>query len=175
MPDETDIRVATLHPGGLNGGVMTARFSLISGGPVRVGLRLLVAAGLAVDAFVHFDLASTYDSVGASITQGTLFRIAAAAAVLTALLVLLIGRMAVYVAAFLVAISALAAVLIYQWADIGAVGPLPDMYEPVWYPEKTISALGEAVAAGAAALLVAHRFRVGHAVRRSARVGGAHR
>lgn len=36
------------------------------------------------------------------------------------------------------------------------LGPFPAMYEPVWFPDKTLSAVAEAVAAlvaGAAALL----------------------
>lgn len=119
------------------------------------GLRVLVAAGLAVDAYIHFQLAPTYDALGTSITQGTLFRIEAVAAAVVALLVLVVGRTTVYLAAALVSGSALGAVLLYRWVDVGALGPLPNMYEPAWYPDKTISALGEAVAAVAAVALVA--------------------
>jgi hypothetical protein len=131
------------------------------------GLRALGAGGLAIDAYVHFDLATTYDAVGGAITQGMLFRIEAAAATLVALLLLLVGRTAVYVAALLVAGSALAAVVVYRWIDVGAIGPLPNMYEPVWYQDKTISALAEGVAALAAALLLAMalRARRGHGTR----------
>ena len=46
----------------------------------RLPLRLLVAAGLAVDAYVRFDLASAYDTTSARISQGTLFQIEGAAA-----------------------------------------------------------------------------------------------
>jgi len=43
---------------------------------------------------------------------------------------------------------------------VGAVGPLPNMYEPLSYPEKTDSLIAEAVAALAAlALLALHRAR----------------
>lgn len=125
------------------------------GGWVGWGLRVLAAGGLAIDACVHFQLAPAYDSLGSTVTQGALFRIEAAVAALVAVLLLLVGRTTVYVSAALVAGSALGAVLVYRWVDVGALGPLPNMYEPVWYPDKTISAVGEAVATMAALVLVA--------------------
>lgn len=125
------------------------------GGWVGWGLRVLAAGGLAIDAYVHFQLAPAYDSLGSTITQGTLFRIEAAVAALVAVLLLLVDRTMVYVSTALVAGSALATVLVYRWVDVGALGPLPNMYEPVWYPDKTISAAGEAVATVAALVLVA--------------------
>jgi hypothetical protein len=136
-----------------------------SGGPINAGLRLLVAAGLAVDAYVHFDLASAYDAIGGSITQGMLFRAEAVAAVVVALLVLVVGRLPVYLAAFAVAAGGLAAVLLYRWVDVGPLGPLPNMYEPVWYSEKTFSAVAQAIAALAAAVLAARAVRASHARR----------
>jgi hypothetical protein len=45
--------------------------------------------------------------------------------------------------------------LLYAFIDVGGFGPLPDMYDPIWYTEKTISAIAEAVAAvGALCLLL---------------------
>lgn len=127
-------------------------------------LRVLAAAGLAVDGYVHFDLATTYDAVGSTLTQGTLFRVQAGAAVLAALLILLIrrtpiGRIWVYAVVFLVAASALVPVLLYTYVDVGSLGPLPNMYEPAWYPDKTLSAIGEAVAIVAAGSLLALTLR----------------
>ncbi|MFJ9906186.1 hypothetical protein ACIRVK_25395 [Streptomyces sp. NPDC101152] len=125
-------------------------------------LRLLTAAGLAVDAYVHADLAATYDPVAKTIGQGDLFRAEAGAAALAAVLLLLFGtRPLVWVFALLVAAAGLAAVLLYRYVDIGAFGPLPSMYEPVWYPEKTASAVAEAAATATAAagLLLARRRR----------------
>ena len=126
-------------------------------------LRLLTAAGLAVDAYVHADLAATYDPVVKTISQGDLFRVEAGAAALAALLVVLFGtRPLVWGYALLVAAAGLAAVLLYRYADVGAVGPLPNMYEPLWYPEKTASAVAEAAATltAAAGLLLARRLRM---------------
>jgi len=49
----------------------------------------------------------------------------------------------------------LGAVLLYRYVNVPMLGPFP-VYEPVWFPDKTLSAVAEAVAAlvaGAAALL----------------------
>ena len=143
-------------------------------------LRLLTAAGLAVDAYVHADLATTYDPVVRTIGQGDLFRVEAGAAALAALLLVLFGtRPLVWGYALLVAAAGLAAVLLYQYVDVGPLGPLPDMYEPLWYPEKTASAFAEAAATltAAAGLLLAllrrARRRVPGTSTRDARPGEA--
>jgi plastocyanin len=104
-----------------------------------------------VDAYVHADLAPAYDGIHASISQGTLFRIEAAVAAAAALIVLAAARRAGYGLAFLVAASALGALLLYRYVDVGRLGTLPNMYEPSWFPEKTTAAVAE----GAAALLAA--------------------
>ncbi len=109
-------------------------------------VRLLASAGLAVDAYVHADLASRYDPIRASISQGNLFRAEAAAASLAALLVLLLPRRETYAFAVTVAASALGAILLYRYVDVGALGPLPNMYEPIWFTEKTVSAVAEGAA-----------------------------
>jgi hypothetical protein len=117
-------------------------------------LRLLTAAALAVDAYVHADLATRYDPnrVGAEISQGDLFRVHAAAAALAALAVMLSARRLVWAFAALVAAAGLLAVLLYRYADPGAIGSLPDMREPAWYPEKTLTTIAEAAATVAALL-----------------------
>ncbi|MGH3390765.1 MAG: hypothetical protein ACRDOO_18010 [Actinomadura sp.] len=123
---------------------------------MRILFRLLVAAGLAVDAYVHWTFAPDMAFVeGGSIGGDVLFRLQAVVAALVAVLVLGWARRWTYAVAFLVASSALGAVLFFYFVDIGAVGPLPAMHDPAWYAEKTISAVGEAVAAVAA--LVGYR------------------
>jgi hypothetical protein len=114
---------------------------------IRVPLTLLTVLGLGVDAYVHFDLAVQFDVGGGGLTQGLLFRIEAVAAIVVALIALVFpGRRWAVVPAFLVAVSALGAILLYRYVDIGQLGPLPDMYDPAWYPEKALSAVAEAVA-----------------------------
>jgi hypothetical protein len=117
-------------------------------------LRLLVVAGLAVDVVVHLHLAAGYDLNTAVVSEGALFRVEAALAALAAVLVLVTRWRVGVVLALLVAAGGVVAVLVYQYVDVGAVGPFPDMYEPISYPEKTYSLLAEAVAAVAALALL---------------------
>ena len=115
--------------------------------------RLVIAGGLAVDAYVHTKLAGDFDAVRGTISQGGLFRIEAGVASLVALLALLLPRRRLlYLMAGTVAGSALGAVLLYRYVNVGALGPLPNMYEPVWYQDKTLSAFAEAVSFVAAAV-----------------------
>lgn len=114
---------------------------------VRSVLRLLGAAGLAVDAFVHTDLAGRYDfGNGGSIHQSTLFLIQAGFAAAAALAIAVRGRRPEAAFGFVVAAAAFGAVMLYRYVDVGALGPLPNMYEPIWFAEKTVSAVAEAVA-----------------------------
>lgn len=111
-------------------------------------LRIITAAGLAYDAYVHADLAANYDHMVGHhhITQGQLFLVEAGVASAAALLVLLLGRWIGFTLAFVVAASALGAVLLYRYVDVGSLGPIPNMYEPLWYAEKTRSAWAEGTA-----------------------------
>jgi hypothetical protein len=122
-------------------------------------LRVATAAALGVDAVVHWQNAPAYDAVGTTITQGMLFRAEAAVAVAAGLLVLVRPRTSSWVAALLVAASALVAVLLYRYVDLGTLGPLPDMYENTWQvPGKLLSAYAEAAAVVLATLgLLTHR------------------
>jgi hypothetical protein len=114
-------------------------------------LRLVTAAMLAIDAYIHADLATRYDNNRhATLSQGDLFRIEAGVAAFAALLILVLATRVTWALAFVVAASALAAVQIYAHYDIGRIGPLPDMYEPLWYGEKARAAVAEAIATGAA-------------------------
>ena len=110
--------------------------------------RAVTSAGLAVDAYVHADLAARYDlnRGSAAISQGDLFRVEAGVSALAALLILLSGAVAVSGYAFVVSASALGGLLLYLHFD-GSIGPLPNMYEPTTYPEKTLAAVAEGVAA----------------------------
>lgn len=121
---------------------------------LRVTLVVVVVMGLAVDAYVHLHLASTFDPIRATISQGQLFRAEGYAAILAGAFILIRpGRPSAAVAA-LVAGGGLAAVLLYAVVDMGAIGPLPNMYDPTWSHPKTWSAAAEAAAALAAVILV---------------------
>jgi hypothetical protein len=115
-----------------------------------IAVRLLIAAGLAIDAWVHVDLAPTYDIVTARISEGTLFRLEAVVAAATALLVLLLHRRITHVIAFGVSATAVAVLLLNTYAHPGQLGPFPDMYEPTWFAEKSLALAAEMTAAVAA-------------------------
>ena len=123
---------------------------------VRWALTAVVVAGLAIDAYVHLHLAGDYALVRTRfVSQATLFRVEGIAAILAAVLVLVRPRWWAVALAFGVAAGGVAAVALYYYVDPGQIGPLPDMYEPVWYAEKAWSFDGEAAAAVAAAVLAA--------------------
>lgn len=109
------------------------------------GLRLLVAACLITDAVVHLRLASQYAQASAPghLSEGLLFRAESVAALVVALAVLLLGNRAAYAAAVIVAGSAFVAVMLFRYVNVPAFGPLPSMYEPLWFGQKTISAIAE--------------------------------
>ena len=114
-------------------------------------LRAGTAAALVTDAVVHLQDAHFYDAnTGSLLDQGQLFRIQAVAAIIVALAVLVWPRWPSWLLAFLVAASACAAVVTYNYVDIGPIAGLPNMYEPSWGPPgKVLSAWFE----GAGALL----------------------
>jgi hypothetical protein len=117
-------------------------------------LRILVAAGLAADAYVHWvfapDMDPGPDAPSGVIPGDDLFRGQAIVAALAAVLVLVWARRWTYAIAFLVAASAVGALLLYYYVDVGQLGPIPAMHDPSWYQEKTISLVGEGIAALAA-------------------------
>ncbi|MDQ1619653.1 MAG: hypothetical protein QOE19_2222 [Actinomycetota bacterium] len=120
------------------------------GMPPSITIRLLgvaTAAMLGIDAFVHARDAHFYDAVRTSvISQGTLFRLEAAVAALVAVALLIRPSRFWWAAALIVAVSAFGAVVLYQFVDVGRLGPLPNMYEPTWaLPGKSASAWAEGI------------------------------
>ncbi|MGI9158023.1 MAG: hypothetical protein ACR2FG_15560 [Marmoricola sp.] len=127
--------------------------------PLALVLRVLVAAGLVVDAVVHLRLASGYQMAQpAGIGQGNIFRIESVVALLAALYVLLRGSRTAFLVAAVVGLSALVAVVLYRYVEVPAIGPVPTMYEPIWFFQKTLSAVAEALA-GVLALVGLARVR----------------
>jgi hypothetical protein len=133
---------------------------------MNMALRVLTALALFIDAGVHIKLAPGYQAASpGGIGQGNLFLLESAAAVLAALYVLLRGSRASFAVAMAVALSAFAAVMLYRYVDVPAFGPFPAMYEPVWFFEKSLSAVAEgagALLAGAGLLRTAPRRRAGN-------------
>ncbi|MBC3841136.1 hypothetical protein GXW82_15060 [Streptacidiphilus sp. 4-A2] len=109
-------------------------------------LRAVAAVGLGIDAGIHAQLAGQYGAVSASISEGTLFRIESGAAALAALLVLVWRKPAGDLFAALTVAAGVAAILLYRYIDVGTLGPLPDMYEPVWFTDKVWALTGQVLA-----------------------------
>ncbi|SEK45312.1 hypothetical protein [Streptacidiphilus jiangxiensis] len=136
---------------------------------LRMALRVAAAAGLAVDAYVHLKLAHQYSAVASTtISEGTLFRIEGAAAIVAALLVLVWRHRLGDGFAWLTAAAGLAAIVFYRYIDPGALGPVPDMYEPIWFNDKVLALAGQALALAALTpLIIGGRLRRRHVSRRS--------
>lgn len=115
-------------------------------GTTAIVLRVLAAAGLAVSAWIHIDLAHLYKSLGDTITQADLFYAQGAVAAAVALWLLVTGMRTAWWAAALVGAGSFAAVMVYRYVDVGAIGPIPNMHDASWLPspDKAISAVAEA-------------------------------
>ena len=124
---------------------------------LRIVLLLVTAAALVVNAVIHLRLAGPFDAItGTLVSQGMLFRIQAAVNIAAAALLLTRTRWAAALAA-LVAAGGLGLVVITTLVplDLTTIG-LPFLFEPIWYADKIVSAVAQAlvlVTALAAALL----------------------
>jgi hypothetical protein len=116
-------------------------------GRASLALAVVAALGLLYDAKVHLHLAGGYDAIGSALTQGLLFRAEAVVAIVAAVAVLVSDRRLVWAAAGLTGLAGVAAVVLYRYVDVGAIGPIPNMYEPAWYADKLHSACAEAAVA----------------------------
>ena len=133
----------------MTGTITTPRRQAARRWPLRTA-QVATAAGLAIDAYVHFDLASLYAESGGAVNEGVLFRVEAVAAVLAAVAVIASGRLAVLLAGLAVAGSALTLMLVSRYVNLGPIGPFPNLYDPVWYPEKLLAAFAEGAATSTA-------------------------
>lgn len=113
---------------------------------VEVGVRVLALAALVVAAVIHLRLAPQYQIAAPDgIGGGNLFRLQAVAALLVGVWLAWRGSRLAYAVAALVLFSALAALLLYTYVDVPPIGPIPSMYEPVWFTEKIVTAVAEGV------------------------------
>jgi len=110
----------------------------------RLVLRVIAAACLGISSYVHLHLAHRYGYPG-TISGETIFRIQGIVAATIGVLLLLTGNKWVWVAAALVGLASFTAVMLYRYVDVGAIGPLPNMYDSTWQPspEKLLSAIVE--------------------------------
>jgi hypothetical protein len=123
-------------------------------------VRLLVVTALAVSGWVHLDLAGSFDGLGEQISVGTLFRVQGVTALAVALWLLVRRRDRLAVlAALAVGLASALAVVLSVYVRLPAIGPLPELYEPVWYRDKVVSAVAAGLAAAGAAVLLARALR----------------
>ena len=131
--------------------------------PALGALTALTAAALTASAYVHLHLATNYarNAAADTISEADVFHIQAVASVVVAaglMIAVIAGHRwlgpALLLAAGLLA-GSLAAVVAYRYFDLGKILILPDMYEPAWFREKTLSAIIEA-AGTLTALSAAH-------------------
>jgi uncharacterized membrane protein YagU involved in acid resistance len=122
-----------------------------------------VVVGLAIDAYTHLDLASGYQfNRTSTVSEETLFRVESIFAIVAAVAVVLRANIWTALVAIAVAGGGLALLLVYRYVNVGTVGPVPNMYEPLWFAEKSWSAIGEALAVVAAVVLLVTTRRAGH-------------
>ena len=127
--------------------------SPVRGAGTVAALSILVAAALAVSAYVHLDLASLYsqNKAGGTVSQGLLFRVQGVVSIVLAVALVALGRRfpLLFLLCALLLLGSVGAVVLYHYVDVGKILFLPDMYEPIWFGKKTLSAFVE----GAGALL----------------------
>ncbi|MFJ9690923.1 hypothetical protein [Kitasatospora sp. NPDC101183] len=51
--------------------------------------------------------------------------------------------------------AGLTALLVHRYTDVGAIGPLPDMYEPIWSDDKVTAAVAQGIAIVALSVIAA--------------------
>jgi hypothetical protein len=116
-------------------------------GPLRsTALRAVAAAGLAVSAYLHADLAEGPLAGDGQITLAGLFIAQAVVAIVVAVAVLARPSRLVWLAVAVVGLGSLAALVLSVYVQVPAVGPFPTLYEPLWYGEKVAAAVAAAVA-----------------------------
>jgi peptidoglycan/LPS O-acetylase OafA/YrhL len=111
-------------------------------------VRLVAASALGVVAGVHLHLAPGYALLGDQVTHGDLFRAQSAVAGVAALALVARPTRPVWLLAAAVGVASLLAVVVTVYVAAPAIGPLPRIFEPVWYAEKVLAA----AAAGTACL-----------------------
>lgn len=131
--------------------------------------RLWTAIALVVNAIIHFQLAAPFDAiVGTLVSQGTLFRIQGVVDIAAAILILVLPRWWTAALAAVVAVGGLALLVISVIVplDLQFIG-FPVIFEPVWYSDKVIAAISQAIALVGGTFVAAHGIRMRAATKRT--------
>lgn len=113
-----------------------------------LAFRIVGALALGFSAYLHFKIASHnrpwFENGG--IRLSGLFVAQAIAATVVSLWVLVQGIRLAWLAFGAVAIASLVAVVTSTYVEIPAIGPLPKLYDPVWYDDKVLAAVSAGIA-----------------------------
>jgi len=130
----------------------------------RTGLILRVVGALALgfSAYLHARIASDAPPLfeDGGVTLSGLFVGQAVAATVVSLWVLVQGSRLAWLAFGVVALGSFVAVVMSTYVKIPSIGPLPVIYDPVWYTDKTLAAIAAGVATLVAAVALARSRRV---------------
>lgn len=121
----------------------------------------LLAVALIINAVIHLRLAAPFDAVaGTLVSQGDLFRIQAVSNVAAIVVVLLARRRWADALALVIAAGGAALIVVTALVplDLTAIG-LPLLFEPAYYPDKTMALVAQLVAVAAAIALILVRRR----------------
>jgi hypothetical protein len=144
---------------------------------MNVLLRVLAGVALAVSGYVHLHLAHRYGYPG-TITGEQLFIAQGVTALVLAVAIVVSGNRWLWAAGAALGLASFVAVMVYRYADIGAIGPLPDMYDATWQPspQKLLSAVAEiSVPLWWVLHLMTRHLRTGDVAAREGRRGVARR
>lgn len=123
-------------------------------------LRAAGAAALGYSGYLHLRIALDRPPLAAAgqLSLSGLFVAQAAAVAVVVVWVLVRGNVLSWLAFGAVAVGSAAALVLSVYVRIPAVGPFPQLYEPVWYLDKYMAGIA-AVIAGVVALLGVVRAR----------------
>jgi hypothetical protein len=127
-------------------------------------VRLVVACAFGVSAYVHLDLARGPWVAAGEVTLAGLFVADAVTALAAGLWVLVQPTRTSWAVALLVALASLLALLTSTYIRLPGPGPLPVLYEPVWYGEKAAAAIAAGIAALGSAIGLAATLPTGRRV-----------
>lgn len=118
-------------------------------------LILVALVGLGIDAYTHLHLAHLYKgNTTGTVNEGVLFQVEAGLAIAAGLWLLVRPGVLSVIATLLITGGGAAALVVYRYYDIGKIGPIPNMHEPIWFTEKEWSLVGELIAFAAALVLL---------------------
>lgn len=121
-----------------------------------MALRVVGAIALGCSGYLHLRIALERPPLFADglVSLSGLFVAQAVAAAVVVIWVLVRGDLLSWLAFGAVALGSLAALVLSVYVRIPAVGPFPQLYEPIWYADKYLAAAAAAVASVVALVAV---------------------